>query len=80
MYNNNFIYYKILNKVTQKYYHGIVDIITNKIVWNTYVEVSLFIPYVLTRVTANPDQGRYEYADSMLIITGTSAYKICPIS
>ena len=64
MYNNNFIYYKLLNKETQKYYHGIVDILTNKIVWNTDKEVSLFIPYVLNKIT-DPDLGRYEYADAL---------------
>ena len=42
MYNNNLVYYKILNKVANKTYHGILDIITNKIVWSTEKEVLLF--------------------------------------
>ena len=42
MYNNNFIYYSILNKVTQVLHHGIVDIYTNKVVWNTDKEVTFF--------------------------------------
>jgi hypothetical protein len=57
MYNNNLVYYKIRNKVTNKYYHGILDIRTNKIVWNTDKIVKVFIPYIQTRVTSN--QGRY---------------------
>ena len=71
MFNNNFVYYKILNKVTQKLIHGILDIYTNKVVWSTDKEVSLFIPYIRARYTS--DQGEYEYADSMLIITSDSA-------
>ena len=78
MYNNNFVYYKILNKVTNVVYHGIYDIITNKIVWNTDKEVSLFMPYVQIKTTEN--QGQYERADSMLIIVGDSIYRLCPIT
>ena len=78
MYNNNFVYYKILNKVTKVVYHGILDIITNKIVWNTDKEVLLFIPYVYVRYTSD-NKGQYEYADSMLVITKDSAVRICPI-
>ena len=78
MYNNNFVYYKILNKVTQTYYHGILDIITNKIVWNTDKEVDLFIPYITYRSTSS--DGRYEYADSMLVVTKDSAYRVCAIT
>jgi hypothetical protein len=78
MYNNNFVYYKILDKVTQITYHGIVDLYTNKIVWNTDKEVLLFIPYIRDRYTSN--QGEYEYADSMLVITKDSAYRVCAIN
>jgi len=77
MYNNNFVYFTILNKVTNVLYHGILDIYTNKVVWNTDKEVTLFIPYVTTRYTS--DQGNYEYADSMLVITKDSAYRVCGI-
>ena len=73
MYNNNFIYYSILNKVTQVLHHGIVDIYTNKVVWNTDKEVTFFLPFVRARYTN--DQGNYEYADSMLVITKDSAYQ-----
>ena len=75
MYNNNFIYYSILNKVTQVLHHGIVDIYTNKVVWNTDKEVTFFLPFVRARYTN--DQGNYEYADSMLVITKDSAYQAC---
>jgi hypothetical protein len=77
MFNNNFVYYIIKNKVTNVLYHGILDIYTNKIVWNTEKEVTLFIPYVQIRYTSN--QGNYEYADSMLVITEDSAYRVCAI-
>ena len=77
MYNNNFVYYKILNKDTQVLYHGILDIYTNKVVWNTDKEVTFFMPYVKVRYTSN--QGNYEYADSMLVITKDSAYEVCGI-
>ena len=78
MYNNNFVYYTILNKVTQVTYHGILDILTNKIVWNTDKEITLFLPYIRIRVTTD-NKGQYEYADSMLIISKDSASLICPI-
>ena len=78
MYNNNFVYYTILNKVTQVLYHGILDIITNKIVWNTDIEVKMFLPYIRI-FTETGNKGQYEYADSMLIITQDSASLICPI-
>ena len=68
----------ILNKVTQVTYHGILDILTNKIVWNTDKEITLFLPYIRIRVTTD-DKGQYEYADSMLIISKDSASLICPI-
>ena len=77
MYNNNFVYYKILNKVTNVTYYGILDIYTNKIVWNTEKEVTLFMPYIRARYTSN--QGNYEYADSMLVITKDSAFQVCAI-
>ena len=77
MFNNNFVYYIIKNKVTNVLYHGILDIYTNKIVWNTEKEVKLFIPYIQIRYTSN--QGNYEYADSMLVITKDSAYRVCAI-
>ena len=75
MYNNNFVYYKIRNTVTNKYYHGILDIKINRIVWNTDKTVKTFIPYIRTRSAG--DQGTYEYADSMLVITEDSAYRVC---
>ena len=58
MYNNNFVYFKILNKVTQILYHGILDIYTNKVVWNTDKEVTFFMPYVKARYTEK--QGNYD--------------------
>ena len=77
MYNNNFVYYKILNKVTQKYYHGIYDIKSDQIVWHTDKTVKLFTPYIQIKYTTTAN---YEYADSMLVITeDEKAYRVCGI-
>ena len=60
---NKFIYYKIKSiNDKNKIYHGILDIITNKIVFNTDEEITKFIPYSNL---------------AMLAITPTAAYKIC---
>ena len=60
---NRFVYYKIRNKNNNnEIYHGIVDIVQNKVVFNTNEEIINFIPYSNT---------------AMLAITATNAYKIC---
>ena len=60
---NQFVYYKIRNKNNNnKIYHGILDIILNKIVFNTDETIIEFIPFSNI---------------SMLAITPTNAYKIC---
>ena len=58
----NYVYYtlKILN--TDKKYHGILDVKTNKIMFNTDEDIDVFIPY------SN---------NSMLVITSESAYRLC---
>ena len=59
---NRFVYYKIKEKNSEKLYHGILDIITNKVIFNTNEKINYFIPYSNI---------------SMLAITPTNAYKIC---
>ena len=61
---NKYIYYAINNTQTQKTYHGIYDVILNKIMFNTDINIDTFIPY------SN---------NSMLAITGDNAYRICAI-
>ena len=59
---NKFVYYKIKNKNKTKMYHGVLDIVVNKVVFNTDEEIEIFIPYS---------------SKAMLAITPTTAYKIC---
>ena len=59
---NKFVYYKIVNKNNNKIYHGVLDVIENKIVFNTDEEIKNFIPYSST---------------AMLAIMNSTAYKIC---
>ena len=60
---NRFVYYKIRDKNnSEKIYHGIFDIIKNKVIFNTNEIINYFIPYSNL---------------AMLAITPTSAYKIC---
>ena len=61
---NKYVYYSIYNKNTSKYYHGILDIKLNKIMFNTDEQIDVFIPYS---------------QNAMLAITNESAYKICAI-
>ena len=60
----NYVYYSIYNKISRKTYHGILNVTTNKIVFNTDEDLDAFIPY-----------SNY----SMLAITKDSAYQICII-
>ena len=78
IYNYRYVYYTILDKVTNITYHGLLDIILNKIVFNTDDEVDLFIPYI-TFVTTEKEGVGYEHSNSMLMITKNSAYRVCAI-
>ena len=64
LFYTNFSYYRILNKKTNKKYHGILDVKKNQIMFNTDEDIDTFIPY------SN---------NAMLIITPEKAYKICII-
>ena len=59
---NKYVYYKLKINNTNKYYHGILDIELNKIIFNTNETINNYIPYWNT---------------SMLAITPETAYKIC---
>ena len=60
----HYVYYSIYNKKTTKTYHGVLNVKTNKIVFNTIEDIDVFIPYS---------------SNSMLAITPESAYRICLI-
>ena len=59
---NKYVYYKLKNKNSDKYYHGILDIELNQIIFNTNETINVFIPF---------DN------KSMLAITPETAYRIC---
>ena len=59
---NRFVYYKLKNINNEKIYHGIFDIVANKVIFNTKEKINYFIPFSNT---------------SILAITPTTAYKIC---
>ena len=61
---NKYVQYKIYNKDKNIYYHGIIDVTLNKIVFNTAETIDHFIPYS---------------ESEMLAITPNTAYKICII-
>ena len=63
--NTKYVYYKIYNTIKEKYYYGIIDIILNKVIFNTDEKINSFKPYS---------------SNSMLAITDNSAYKICALS
>ena len=65
-----YAYYEILNTDKNKTYHGIIDIILNKILFNTDEKINIFKPYI--------SNNGLPY--SMLIITDKSAFKICALS
>ena len=74
--NNKYAYYIIMEKSTNKIYHGILDIKLNKIMFNTDEEIETFIPYITFKETS---KGGYQHSNSMLMITKTSAYRVCAI-
>ena len=59
---NKFVYYKIKDKNNNKIYHGVLDVIMNKVIFNTDEEINYFLPFS---------------SNAMLAITPTAAYKIC---
>ena len=59
-----YVYYEIYNNIKKITYHGIIDIILNKVIFNTDEEIKKFIPIS---------------GYSMLAITKDSAYEICTI-
>jgi len=59
-----YVYYEIYNNIKKITYHGIIDIILNKVIFNTDEEIKKFIP-----------KSKY----SMLALTKDSAYEICAI-
>ena len=62
--NTKYLYYKIINNDKNITYHGIIDIESNKVIFNTDKKIIEFKPYS---------------DNSMLAITNESAYKICII-
>ena len=65
-----YVYYEIYNTEKNITYHGIIDIILNKILFNTDEKINIYKPYIYNNSLSN----------SMLIITDKSAYKICALS
>ena len=63
--NTKYVFYELINNVKNKTYHGIIDVILNKIIFNTDEKINSFKP-----MTNN----------SMLAITDKSAYKICALA
>ena len=61
--DTQYVYYNLTNKNTGKKNYGLIDIKTNKVIYNTNEEIISFIPY---------------QSNQMLAITSSSAYKICP--
>ena len=59
---NKFLYYKMRDKTNGNIYHGIFDIVLNKIIFNTNEKIITFIPHS---------------SHAMLAITENTAYKIC---
>ena len=75
IFNFRYVYYTIKNKATNVVYHGVYDIITNRIMFHTDDNVSLFIPYI----TFVDENGGYEHSNSMLMINNNTAYRVCAI-
>ena len=63
--NNRYVLYKIYNTIKEKNYYGIIDVVLNKVIFNTDEVINSFKPY------SN---------NSFLAITNNSAYKICALS
>ena len=68
--NTKYAYYEILNTDNNQPLYGMIDITSNKIVFNTNEKINYFNSYTKDNQLSN----------SMLIITDTSAYRICALS
>ena len=64
MISNRYVQYSILNKLTNENYHGLFDIKSNKILFNTNENLDTFISFS---------------GNSIITTKGNSIYKICPI-
>lgn len=64
IYGNKYVYYKLHNNDKNIDYHGVLDVVLNKIIFNTDEDILIFEPY------SN---------NSMLAVTKNSIYKICVI-
>ena len=62
-----YAYYKIYNSDKDKMYYGLIDITTNKVLYNFHEGITSFIPKSTSEVK------------EILAITETSAYKVCII-
>ena len=62
--NNKYVYYEIYNNIKNITYHGIIDILLNKVIFNTDEEIKKFLP-----------KSKF----SMLALTKDSAYEICVV-
>ena len=62
--HDNLAYYKLYNNDKKIYYHGLLDIIQNKVLFNTDENIKEFYPYS---------------TNSLLAITDKSLYRICLI-
>ena len=60
--HDNIAYFKLYNNDKKIYYHGILDIVQNKVIFNTDKDIKEFYPYL---------------TNSLLAITDESIYKIC---
>ena len=63
--NTKYVFYEIYNTIKNKSYYGIIDIVLNKIIFNTDKVINSFRLYT---------------SDSFLAMTRTSVYKICALS
>ena len=64
--NSRYAFYQIYNVVKEKTYYGIIDIVLNKVIFNTCEEIKSFKPFI-----------EHQQCYSMLAITKESAYRIC---
>ena len=46
---NKYVYYSIYNTKTQKTYHGIYDVVFDKIMFNTDIGIDVFIYVIICR-------------------------------
>ena len=63
--NTRYVLYKIYNTIKEKNYYGIIDVVLNKVIFNTDEVINSFKPYS---------------SNSFLAITANSAYKICALA